>query len=385
MGSNKEGYMTYMTEDILEDECVDEFISSCPIKEITAKGYILYLKNYANYLKKLPSEMILEAEREQDTGVKSRRRSIKKYLNGFANYMKKNKYSPLTIGRTISGVKSFYIFFDIAVPRIRTEPAVPSTIRDLPTMDEIRKVVRSASTRDKAIVLLHLSSGFGRAEVMSLRYVDFLEAIGLSTSTPIDLIRDKMKKNIIPTFIMGRVKMNSYEYISFCSPEAVEAIIDYLEEREDRSEWLFTNAEGGVIAKRTYVGIFERLNDRNKLGLRKNKKSRRFTSHQLRRVFASNLLGAGVPKERIDFMLGHREDKISEAYFKTNPEELKKEYIKGLNSITLNKINIIDFESDEVKRMKEDFEEMKQKLEFQNKELALQKKVIKQLDRLDKI
>lgn len=377
--------MKLTTQDILDDPYFQEFLDSSPLKQRSKDLYTLFMKNYSNYVKKTPTEIIDEAEKEQEDGVRSRKRSIKKYLNGFARYMEKRKYSPITVRRTIGLNKSFYLFFDIDVPKIRTIPHVPSTIRDLPTLDEIKKVFRTASTRDRALILFHLSSGMGRNEVTNLKYADFLDAIKAPSRTPVENVRDFISEKSIPTFIIKRGKVNNYEYVTFISPEATEATVDYLEERKNESEWLFANNDGKKFPKRTYDDIFERLNDKNKLGFKSNGKARRLTSHQLRRCFSSNLLGAGVDKNKIDFMMGHRASQIAEAYFKIKPEELKKEYIKGLDSITVNRVNIVDFESEKVQEMKEEMNELKNKVEMQNKEIQLQKKFMTQVEKLKKL
>jgi integrase len=251
-------------------------------------------------------------------------------------------------------------------------------------MEEIEKIVRSASLRDRALVLFSLSSGLARNEIMNLTYKDFLTAINAPLSTPVEEVRDKINKDTIPQFLLMREK-TSFEFVTFCSPEACTAILDYLENRKVKSEWLFTNDKGGKLKDRTYEAIFQRLNDRNGLGYKKNDKSRRLTSHQMRRVFATQLLSVGIPKTSIDFMMAHSIGPVSSAYFKLNPEALKREYIKGLDAITIEKINVIDFESEEVQKMREQMKEMDIKMEQQAKELELQKNIMKEIQRFGKL
>lgn len=378
--------MKYTIKNVREDEYVKEFLDASPLKESTIKNYCIHIASFCNYLQKNPKEFILEAEREQDEGLKSRLRSIKKYLNGFRRWMDEEKnFTALTISRSIGSVKSFYRFFDIEIPRTKLKPALPSGLQDLPTMEEVKKVVRSASNRDRALVLFSLSSGLARNEIMKIKYVDFLTAINAPLSTPVEELRDKIHKDTIPTFFLNREKVNDFEFVTFCSPEACTAIVDYLEKRKVKSEWLFTNDKGVQLKNRTYESIFQRLNDRNNLGFKKNGKSRRLTSHQMRRVFATNLLGAGISQTSIDFMMAHSIGPIAEAYFKLDPEVLKREYIRGLDAITIERINVIDFDSAEVQKMKNEMVEMKKKMEQQAKELELQKNIMSEIQRFGKL
>lgn len=371
-------YMTYTRKDILKDEFVLDFFNSRPLKIGTKNNYISRIKNYCNFTGKLPKDLILEAEKEQDEGIRSRNRKIKKHLNSFTRYLEEQDYSPVTIKQYISDLKAFYHEYDIEVQKVRVAQYILSGVRDLPTMKEIKKVVRSANTRDKAIVLLHLSSGMTINELSNLTYSNFLEAIEAPEYTKIEQLRDLITSTTIPRWILRRGK-TGYEYTTFSSPESTLAIVDYLEERKYECKWLFPSK--GNCAKiniTSYMGIFQRLNDKNNLGFKENGKSRRFTSHQLRRVFATNLSGAGVDRSKVNYMLGHKEDPTIEAYFKNNPDKIKMDYISGLDSITINKIQVIKFDDPKVKEIQTEVAELK-------RQLALQKKVINQMERLAKI
>lgn len=85
--------------------------------------------------------------------------------------------------------------------------------------------------------------------------------------------------------------------------------------------------------------IFQRLNDKAGFG-RKENKVRLFTSHQLRKLFTKTLFAQGVDKLMVDWMLGHKINDVTEAYFKTKPERLRSEYIKHMNHLTLEQIKI---------------------------------------------
>lgn len=365
----------YSTKDILKDELVKEYIESTPLSKETIRAYGQHIRNFCNFLDTTPTEIIEKYEAEQDAAVKSRKRSVKRDLNGFSRFLEEQDYAPLTISRHIGGVKSFLKFFDIDTPRIKTAPVRSSTIKDLPTMEDVKLTLKYSNARDRAIILLHISSGMSKREIIDLLYSDFTEAINAPINAPIEDLRNYIDDHTIPTFIIGRQKVRDFEFVTFCSPETTFAIVEYLEERGSMREALFTTNRGKKLSQRTYDAIFSRLNDRCKFGKKRNGKARKFTSHQLRRLFASNMLGEGIKKEQIDFMMGHVMDPTSAAYFKAKPEKLKAEYIKGLNSVTFAEITVVEFLDEETQKMREELKDVKMELE-------LQRKVIKQLNDL---
>mgnify|MGYP000906022097 CR=1 FL=1 len=60
------------------------------------------------------------------------------------------------------------------------------TIEVLPEMDEIRRFMEYCNNAYKAILIMGLSSGMGRAETSSLTFKDLFEAISLERY-PIDI------------------------------------------------------------------------------------------------------------------------------------------------------------------------------------------------------
>ena len=72
-----------------------------------------------------------------------------------------------------------------------------------------------------------------------------------------------------------------------------------------------------------------------------------FRSHVLRKFHASNI---GLPAEYVDALQGRQKSIVHDAYIKTNPEELKKLYMKHMK-------NVMIFSSDESSE-KENIEEI---------------------------
>lgn len=136
--------------------------------------------------------------------------------------------------------------------------------------------------------------------------------------------------DVVPTFSILRKKTNKY-YLTYCSPEAVKAINAYLLLRDKP----LTEDSPLFRISRTYmVQSFEMINDT--LGLGRVGKYRRFRSHMLRKFHASALYNSGMSLDKVNDLQGKTKNKTDAAYFMTNPDDLKYEYIKHLPAVTIN-------------------------------------------------
>ena len=82
------------------------------------------------------------------------------------------------------------------------------------------------------------------------------------------------------------------------------------------------------------VQSFEMINDT--LGLGRVGRYRRFQSHMLRKFHASALYNDGMSIDKVNDLQGKAKNKIYAAYFMTNPDDLKFEYIQHLPAVTIN-------------------------------------------------
>lgn len=83
----------FSDKDILEDEYVINFTTSRNLKLNSIKIYKNCLKNYCNYTGLTPTQLIDEADQEQDNEIKQKNRKIKTYLQGFINHLINQKKS----------------------------------------------------------------------------------------------------------------------------------------------------------------------------------------------------------------------------------------------------------------------------------------------------
>ena len=139
------------------------------------------------------------------------------------------------------------------------------------------------------------------------------------------------RDDIVPTFKLKRQKTNKF-YYTFCSPEAVTYILNYLiisKRKLKNEDKLFkTNLD--------YLNnYFNEINESLNLG--KVRKYNRFRSHMLRKFHASILYNHenGLSLEEIDALQGRGKNNTHASYFMENPKNLKEKYINSLKSILI--------------------------------------------------
>ena len=137
------------------------------------------------------------------------------------------------------------------------------------------------------------------------------------------------KRTIIPVFTLTRFKTHT-QYYTCITPEANQFLINYLKTREDLSmdDKLFEISERGVTT------AFESVNDTLGWGM-VNGKNRFFASHQLRRFNATT-----IGETRFgDMIHGRVFSKTTQAYYKQNPTQIKEDYKKYIEALTIYEVN----------------------------------------------
>ncbi len=182
-----------------------------------------------------------------------------------------------------------------------------------------------------------------------------------------------------------RRQKTNIDYITFCSTEAVTALKAYLEERnripqnvsqnrkmaldklkiKGDNDYVFVDyMYANKLELSAFGSIFRREADR--MGFFNGKgKYRKSRSHSLRKFFASTLENAGMPRLKVDYMLGHARSGNDLAYFQYDEKKLKEQYIKFLPYITFEKtIEVRSLDTKDGERL--------EVLEKENKKLMLE-------------
>ena len=375
---------------IREDPVFVDFCENRNIAPPTIKKYVTSLKKYTNLTGMTLGELLDEADLDEDRAVKPRNRRIKKHLLDFKKYLDSSDYSgPYKESVTLC-VRTFYGENDIILPKTfrksaRSDRKTPILFNELPTMDNVKDILKYCNSTYRAIILLGVSSGMSRAELCSLTFKHFFDAIPLDPypETLSDLIvRVGEKDNLVPIWSVRRVKTGN-DFFTFSSPEASDALLEYFKDlnrrvirydknKRTKSEFefipetsLFRNFYNRPIQTDSMSRTFQRLN--YKAGFEKVNNKIFIRPHSLRQVFASTLEKNKMPHLMTRWLMGHALDHTTFAYFKADPVALKEEYLKVLNYLTTNAVEI---------KVINQYEDLSEKLDQKDKEYSkLQKQL----------
>jgi site-specific recombinase XerD len=367
-----------MTE-IENDKKVQMWFDLLEAASETRRSYTRYMEQFCECVGKTPTELIDEAVQETRDGKLLSERNTVGYIAKFKRCLKDKGMAPKSMGVAFACVKSFYKAYDIQLSSSigKVKKALPlRENQNFLTKEDVTKLVTNAkSLRDKAIILVMATSGMARQEILSLRIKDLL--FGPDGIGTVSIRRQK----------------EQVDYSTFISHEAVTAVKNYFEER-NRSEKLkvlggnspvFVDYRAGrQLSPFAFQFIFTVL--AKQLGFTNGDYQIKSKSHALRKFFASTLENAGMPKNKIDFMLGHVPSGTDLAYFNTDVNKLKELYIKFLPYITFEKIiEIRSLDTKDAKRLEgleKENTDLRQQITDIQKELDSRKPIDDQIGRL---
>jgi integrase len=361
-------------EPIFTDFCVNH-----ELKNTSVHLYKYALRKYSNFTNKSLEELIEEAEAEEDSVNRLRKRKINKYLQNFKASLDESDLAESSKKHIIMLVKAFYREFDIELPKSKRRKSRKSTnagtIADLPTMEEIQLFMEHCSSAYKAIIVTSISSGMSRAEIASLTFKNLFDAISLKTYPEslreiVDILKNT-DSNIL-FWNVKRIKTGN-DYFTFSSPESLDRITIYLEELRYRNpdykpkldDKLFRFVPNNKPLSADTIGnTFYYINSHH--GFRKVNERYVVRNHNLRKYFATTLEKNKVPHLFTRWMLGHSIDSVTNAYFKPDPEKIKQDYLNVVNELTTNKVEIkVINKYEEIKHdinaIKEDLDAVKSK------------------------
>lgn len=361
-------------KDIQEDNVFKEFIHARTRSESTISNYTKMMLAYCRYNDNMtPNELLEEVEDEEETIPRLRKRTIKKRLMGYKDFMQSKGYSKETISSRMVFVKTFYKQFDIAIPNVSNtiqeeRSHERTTMDDLPNLKDFEKVLDNSSTKMKALISLAMSSGMGSNELRHLKVSDFLSAHNVTSIDEIDVTN-------IPTWHIKRIKTRM-PYYTFNSHEANRYVINYLEKTDLKpDDWLFPNKFGDIKDGNVLAIAVGRINDR--CGFEKRGTYRFFHLHVIRKFFKSTCVNAGMNNQDAEWLLGHKPSHIVDIYTKPSIKRLKDEYLKILPHVSVTPTETVVIEQEELKKLKSDFEaklkEANEKLQKEIYELQKEK------------
>ena len=319
-------------------ELLNKFFQERNIKTSTQKGYIASMGRWFNYVDYNDLQENIDTYiKEEDNRIPTRDRRIKKEMLGFREHLinDKNIKSAKSVRSYFSKVGTVFRHFGLEIPslpQVKMDKGYVSNYNDLPTHEMLRNACEQSPVDLKAIILFMSSSGSAKAETLSITVgmflegcADYLEEIPTEQNIPETIKALSDKHDIVPLIYLRRIKTDKW-YYTCCSPEASYIIIESLKIRKNL-QWndkLFDYTQSLILTK------FQEINDNNHWGY--VGAYRRFRSHALRKFMASNI---GLPRDQVDSFQGRAKDMIQEAYFKQDPQSLKKIYMNNMNRIMI--------------------------------------------------
>ena len=368
------------------DKKLQQFFEDRGSSKSTQTHYAASVKLYEFLNKKTLSELIAEADYEEEQMVRWKNRKIRDRLIQFRNHLYSNK-SEGTAKLYLNDVRTVYRHFEIELQSLpvfkshQIDKTYEMDFDDLISKDELIDAYYEANNVTKCIILFALSSGYSKVDLLNLTVADFIEACSNYISED-DLCRQlkelKSQTEVIPTF-KGKRQKTDKKFITFCSPEATEHIVQYLlgrdahlrkeyenaddDELEDLQEQLYYSDKLFDVSKSHLNYTFRRIN--NKLRLGKVGKYTKFRCHVLRKYQASTLLNMENIQwtvEEIDSLQGRSKDKTHRAYFHDDSEKLWNKYYDSVDELMLFKsIHQIDAEA---------YEKLERENNFYKKEIV---------------
>ena len=338
----------------------------------TRRIYKYAVNKYTTFCSMSLSELLEEAELEEEQGIRWKKRKLKRRLLKYRQFLLDN-YCLNTAHSFFQPIIFIYKYCEIEIldmPKINkkgVKTPEPITFKDLPDKEIIRKAIEISNPTMKAIIYFMASSGCARRETLNLTIKDYIDALSEYTTkkdiySVINEIGDDC--NVVPTFNILRQKTDKY-YTTYCSPEAVNSINTYLLWRKDQ----LTDEKPLFKIDSFYFNLkFIEIN--NELGLGKVGTYNRFRSHMLRKFHASSLYNDGMSLDKVNDLQGKAKNKTDASYFMTNPEDLKYDYIKHLSAITINQdVEKLSIKSPEFIQMENENKELSSELDGIKSEL----------------
>ena len=323
----------------------------------------------------LPSEAIEEAGREEDEGIPLRRSKLVQHLDDFEDYLEDN-YAHTTRQYAMGTVRSFYKRYKIVLPEseriVRDKEKVILTVQDLPNKDDVKQVLTLATVRDKAIIIMGVSAGLGKAEIRNLKMGDLLDAINRkNTDRKLELKdlvhvwedRPKWLETVNPLIWYAKRIKTSKHFFTFSTPESLELILDYLrkyppKKLEPDTPLFRTYVEDTKIGQRRYNNIYTYYNRQCGFGKAKDDKIY-FRSHNMRKLYGNQLKKA-IGYLDADKLLAHADkNRTREDYLKADIVDLYDKYYENMGLVT------ITYDLSVATSTKKEFDEYKKKTEEQ--------------------
>ena len=356
---------------------LEQFATERNLRNSTKELYKKILTKYCNYHKLTLTELIQEADTEEEDRIRWKHRTIRTRLLTFRTHLIQQGLLEQTITSYMTHIKAIYRHYDIElqplppISKKNITPTPPTTFQDLPTPETLATIINTSKPLIRSWICLQSSSGLANVDIFKLTIDDYLEFTypyhkqdELSEAI---IVMNENIEQIIPTIRNTRRKTGVTHY-TFCSNEAIYEINNYLTNRVDDVPKLFN------ISRRYINKLFTDINERLKLGRRG--KFYKLTPYSLRKYHASRLkLGEyGLSEDKINSLQGRARTGSDKSYFFDDAEQLRQDYIRALPNLLINwQLNNVTLKSPEYLELENKYNGLVNGLEDRINEMIRQK------------
>jgi integrase len=342
--------------ELRENPSISEWLDNLNASANTEEAYLQGMLAYISFTAMTPEELIKEAEDEIIKGILPRHRLIKKHLIGFRKYLQNKNMADFSVRSRMTGVRSFYISFEIELPKLQGEGRHAKVIEDnslVPTKAELQDVLRVCDLLERAVLLTGASSGLSSVELRNLTIKQFRDGYDPETGiTTLKITREKTKVKFC-TFVSAEATKAVNEYLSFRDRDIKAASARRKQQLEKQrivgeTGYLFIlrqvppeyvkkqNEELRKLSENAVQKLYRAISDK----AQKNTKNGSYNvirSHTMRKYFNSVLLNNGCDSFHVEFFMGHKLDQTRAAYFLASPDKLREIYKQYMPFLTIQK------------------------------------------------
>lgn len=354
----------------------------------TKEMYLNYLDYFTRYLKgdigarakKITKEEIeSQITNQLENFLQLSPKDIERKIIDYVIHMRNNRLSYSSMRGRISAIVSFLELNDILTNKKKIEHYFGEHLikKDFAySMEDIQKMCSMATFRTKLITLMFSSTGIRREALIKLQLKH------LKKIEEFDLYR----------FVI--YEGTQEEYTTYCTPECAAMIDQYLDHRRNSGEKL--TPESYLIRNHFDSNDPERVKnvkpvtgqDLNTMftnllrnaGLRQANSKKGYERHDkqifhaFRKFWNSTLVKADVNQLVKEKLMGHS-PAFDNSYLRLDEDKLLSEYVKSLDSLTVDPANRLKREVKILKAEKSQYESLKSEFEkFKDQVLRLQKK-----------
>jgi integrase len=346
----------------LQGECIELFRAAIK-SPYTRDPYERRLINFLKYVDLSPDEFVTMGKKDPSLVE----RKIMTFIGLQKARVEKREITGATVSNFLKAVRLLLEMNDVSLNWKKIRRILPRARRysvdRIPTLEEIREILRVADARGKALTLLLLSSGVREGAIEYFQVQDYLKI-------------ERDDKTVAGRLVVYRGEPEMY--VSFISAEAVQALNDYIQFRKEHGEQIhrtsplirdkFDPVKGqyGHGKQDSKVNIipmtphairqyYNRL--LFSIGLRSERRRRHdFSVHSYRKWFKTRCEIGGMKPVNVETLLNHSTG-ISDSYYRPLESELLDEYLavaeQHLSVSTENKY-------------KRDLEELKEKIKHES-------------------